>query len=509
MTRVDVSFADKSAPETGSLVVFSATGMSSGPVTKPVLESLPGLSRAADAAGFSGAKDSMLDLLAPAGSDLDRVTVFGVGDAAPASEREWSDFGGRVYSRIDRKSGAVSILIDGPDSAGIAPEWAAAFGFGMALRAYRYDRFKTKSDNGDGGKKSKAQSKSKGKERLKVTILTDDPRAAKKAYQGFKAIADGVDLARDLVNDPPNALGPAEFAARCKTLEKLGVEVEILGEKEMAKLGMGALLAVSQGSEREAKLAIMRWKGSRKKSFKPVALIGKGVVFDSGGISIKPGAGMEDMKGDMGGAAAVVGTMHTIAARKAKVDVVGVVGLVENMPDGKAQRPGDIVTSMSGQTIEVINTDAEGRLVLCDAIHYTIETYKPTLVIDLATLTGAIIVALGHERAGLFSNSDDLAERLTAAGEASGDLVWRMPLGKAYDKLIDSKFADMKNVGGRWGGSITAAQFLQRFVGETDWAHLDVAGTAMGSPSSDVNQSWGSGFGVRLLDRFLADNHEC
>lgn len=508
MTRVDVSFADKTAPETGSVVVFAATAMNAGSVAQSVLETLSGLRRAAEAAGFSGAKDSTLDLLAPAGGDLDRVMVVGIGDAAPGSDRDWSDFGGRVLGRLDRKSGDVSVLIDVPDSEGIAPEWAAAFGFGITLRAYAYDRFKTKTDNGDDGKKSKSTGKAKGKDRLKVTILTENPRAAKKAFQAFKAIADGVDVARDLVNDPPNVLGPVEFAARCKALEKLGVDVEILGEKEMKKLGMGALLAVAQGSAREPKLAVMRWKGTRKKTSKPVALVGKGVVFDSGGISIKPGAGMEDMKGDMGGAAAVVGTMHAIAARKAKVDVVGVVGLVENMPDGKAQRPGDIVTSMSGQTIEVINTDAEGRLVLCDALHYTIETFKPTAVIDLATLTGAIIVALGHERAGLFSNSDALAEQLSAAGEASGDLVWRMPLGKAYDKLIDSKFADMKNVGGRWGGSVTAAQFLKRFVGDTDWAHLDVAGTAMGSPKSDVNQSWGSGFGVRLLDRYLADNHE-
>lgn len=504
MTRIDINFAETSSVETGSLVTFAVTGLNAGPATEEVFSGLSAWKRAATAANFTGAKDTSLDLLAPAGSDLDRVLVVGLGDAAPDNERAWTDLGGQLFGRINRKEGEVSVLVDVPDSEGIAPEWVAALAYGMVLRAYSYDRFKSKTDEDGAAKKSKAKSKP----RLKITILSVGARATKKAFQSLKAVADGVNLARDLVNDPPNVLGPEEFADRCVELGKLGVDVEVLGEKEMRKLGMAALLAVAQGSEREAKLAVMRWKGTRKKTAKPVAIVGKGVVFDSGGISIKPGAGMEDMKGDMGGAAAVVGLMHAIAARKAKVDVVGIVGLVENMPDGKAQRPGDIVTSMSGQTIEIINTDAEGRLVLADALHYVIGAHKPQLVIDLATLTGAIMVALGHERAGLYSNSDALADQLTAAGEASGDLVWRMPLGKAYDKLIDSKFADMKNTGGRWGGSITAAQFLARFVGETDWAHLDVAGTAMGSPKSDINQSWGSGFGVRLLNRFLADNHE-
>jgi leucyl aminopeptidase len=251
----------------------------------------------------------------------------------------------------------------------------------------------------------------------------------------------------------------------------------------------------------------MRWNGSKKKR-KPVAFIGKGVVFDTGGISLKPGAGMEDMKGDMGGAAAVIGLMHTLAARKAKTNAIGILGLVENMPDGNAQRPGDIVTSMSGQTIEIINTDAEGRLVLCDALWYCQDRFKPEFMINLATLTGAIIVALGHHHAGLFSNDDELSGRLTAAGLKTEEKVWRMPLGPEYDKLIDSKFADMKNTGGRWAGSITAAQFLQRFVNDVPWAHLDVAGTAMGSPQTEINRSWGSGFGVRLLDEFVRTHYE-
>jgi leucyl aminopeptidase len=275
----------------------------------------------------------------------------------------------------------------------------------------------------------------------------------------------------------------------------------------MKKLGMNALLGVAQGSAHECRLVVMRWNGGRRGA-PPVAFIGKGVTFDTGGISIKPAASMEDMKGDMAGAACVVGLMQALAARKARVNAVGVIGLVENMPSGEAQRPGDIVTSMSGQTIEIINTDAEGRLVLADVLWYAKDRFKPKFMIDLATLTGAIIIALGHEHAGLFTNDDTLAERLVKAGQETGERVWRMPLAPEYDKLIDSKFADMKNTGGRAGGSITGAQFLQRFVDKTPWAHLDIAGTGMGAPASDVNKSWGSGWGVRLLDRLVADHYE-
>jgi leucyl aminopeptidase len=302
-------------------------------------------------------------------------------------------------------------------------------------------------------------------------------------------------------------LGPVEFAARAKELEALGVTVEVLTEKEMRKLGMGALLGVAQGSARPPRLVIMSWNGGKAKD-KPVAFIGKGVVFDSGGVSIKPAAGMEDMKGDMGGAAAVTGLMRALAARKAKVNAVGILGCVENMLDGNAQRPGDIVTSMSGQTIEVLNTDAEGRLVLADALWYCNDRFQPKFMVNLATLTGAIMVALGQSHAGLFSNNDELAGRLTAAGVSTQEKLWRMPLGAEYDKLIDTKNADMKNIGGRFAGAITAAQFLQRFVKDTPWAHLDIAGTAMGSPANEINQSWGSGFGVRLLDQLVRDHYE-
>jgi len=321
------------------------------------------------------------------------------------------------------------------------------------------------------------------------------------------AIGDGVLMARDLVNEPANVLYPGEFARRASALKKLGVLVEVLDVAAMRKLGMGALLGVGQGSAHESKVVVMRWNGG-KRGGDPVAFIGKGVCFDTGGISIKPAQGMEDMKGDMAGAACVVGLMHALAARRAKVNAIGAVGLVENMPDGKAQRPGDIVTSMSGQTIEIINTDAEGRLVLADVLHYVNKRFKPKFMINLATLTGAIVVALGQEYAGMFSNDDKLTERLSKAGEATGERVWRMPLGREYDKMIDSNFADMKNTGGRGAGSITAAQFLQRFVDKTPWVHLDIAGTALNSPQNDINKSWSAGWGVRLLERLVADHYE-
>ena len=336
-----------------------------------------------------------------------------------------------------------------------------------------------------------------------------DVAAANKALAPNAAIAEGVVIARDLVNEPANVLYPEEFARRASKLRKVGVDVDVLDVKQMRKLGMGALLGVGQGSVRESRLVVMRWNGG-KHGEKPVAFIGKGVCFDTGGISIKPAGGMEDMKGDMAGAACVVGLMHALAARKAKVNAVGLIGCVENMPDGNAQRPGDIVTSMSGQTIEIINTDAEGRLVLADVLWYAATKYQPKFMVNLATLTGAIIVALGHQHAGMFANDDALAEQINQAGLDTGETVWRMPLGAEYDKMIDSKFADVKNTGGsRWAGSITAAQFLQRFVKDnTPWAHLDIAGTGMDSRQTEINRSWGSGWGVRLLDRLVRDHYE-
>jgi leucyl aminopeptidase len=381
-----------------------------------------------------------------------------------------------------------------PDGA-MTAEQVADVALGIRLRAYGFDQYKTKTREKDEA------------EPIGVTLRVADPSAVKKAVKAREAIAAGVDLARDLVNEPPNVLYPEEFAERAAKLQKLGIEVEILDEKQLKKIGMRALLAVGQGSRRESRVVVMRWNGA-KSNVQPVAFIGKGVTFDTGGISLKPGAGMEDMKGDMAGAACVTGLMAALAGRKAKVNAIGVIGIVENMPDGNAQRPGDIVTSLSGQTIEIINTDAEGRLVLADVLWYTQAEFKPQFMINLATLTGAILVALAQENAGLFSNNDELSERLSAAGKATGETVWRMPLGPAYDKMIDSKFADMKNSAGRYGGSITAAQFLQRHVNDCPWVHLDIAGTGMSSPSTETNRSWGSGWGVRLLDRLVTDHYE-
>jgi leucyl aminopeptidase len=335
------------------------------------------------------------------------------------------------------------------------------------------------------------------------------PADASGLWGSYQAIADGVALTKELVTEPANIIYPESFVERCEHLKDLGVEITVLDDKQMADLGMGALLGVAQGSRRPARMLVMKWDGTGGTQTRPLAFVGKGVTFDTGGISIKPAAGMEDMKWDMGGAGAVAGAMKALAGRKAKAHVIGVCGLVENMPDGNAQRPGDIVTSMSGQTIEVLNTDAEGRLVLCDALHWVQEKHNPEYVVDLATLTGAIIVSLGSEHAGLFSNSDELSDKLLAAGKASGDLLWRFPLSKAYDKLIDSPIADMKNIGAKGAGSITAAQFLGRFIKDgVKWAHLDIAGTVWADKAGPVWDKGATGFGVRLLDRFVADNFE-
>jgi leucyl aminopeptidase len=494
---VKIAFGSLSASKGSALVVFVGADMKPPPAVTAQFGDLEPLIRAAaKASGFRGAPRTALDILAPAGLDASRLMVVGVPPDKDGTRADFVTLGGFTFGKV---TGAKRVDVAFEAPSGMWDSAAAAdFALGLRLRGYRFDKYKTR----------KKDSEDNGVEAPHFIIGSSHGVAARLAAQERFAVAEGVELARNLVNEPPNVLFPAEFADRALALEKLGVDVETLDEKAMGKLGMNALIGVGRGSSRESRLVAMRWNGARSKRTKPIAVVGKGVCFDSGGISIKPSAGMEDMKGDMGGAACVVGLMHALASRKAKVNVVGIVGLVENMPDGDALRPGDIITSMSGQTIEIVNTDAEGRLVLADALWYAQETYSPRAIIDLATLTGAILVALGHEAAGLFSNNDELAQHLVSAGEATGEKVWRMPLGAAYDKLIDSKFADMKNTGGRHGGSITAAQFLQRFVKETPWAHLDIAGTAMGSPPSDVNPSWGSGWGVRLLDRLMADSYE-
>ena len=484
------------APSSGVLVVFCDEALKIGAATRRVLAAAPDLlTRAAAAAHFKGKMASTLDIVAPAGLEVSRLVVVGVGKVRNLKARDFAKLGGVAMGKVPKSAEEATIIADLPSGAA-KPDSVAELALGMRLRAYRFDRYKTKRKEDE--EKPAA---------VEVTIEVAELAQVRKAYEAREAVADGVDFARDLINEPANVLFPEEFAERVLTLKQVGVAVEVLDVAAMEKLGMNALLGVAQGSENEPRFVVMRWNGG-KKGTNPIAFIGKGVCFDTGGISIKPAGNMEDMKGDMAGAACVVGLMRALAARKAKVNVVGAIGIVENSVDGRSQRPGDIVTSMSGQTIEVINTDAEGRLVLADVLHYVNTRFKPKFMVDLATLTGAIIIALGHEYAGLFSNDDRLADRLIKAGRQTGEKLWRMPVGAEFDKQIESKFADMKNVGGRPAGSITAALILSRFVDKTPWAHLDIAGTGMGSPQNETNKSWGSGFGVRLLDRLVADHYE-
>jgi leucyl aminopeptidase len=497
MTSLSFDFTAPATPTTRSAVLVTGADGALGTAGDALDKAGAGIiRRAVAAARFKGKLCGGLDLVTPSGLDLDRLSLVGLGAAGELKESDWVRLGGAVMGRVaEAKSDAATIVLELPQGA-VAPEQAADVALGMMLRSYSFDHYKSKKPDDDEATKD-----------IAVTVMVGDDAKAKEAWVARKAIAVGVNLARDLVNEPPNVLGPVEFAERAQQLADLGIGVEVLGEPELAALGMRALLGVAQGSVRPPRLVVLTWNGGDEGA-KPVMFVGKGVVFDTGGISIKPAAGMEDMKGDMAGAAAVFGVMAALAGRKAKVNAVGILGIVENMPDGNAQRPGDIVTARNGTTIEIINTDAEGRLVLADALHYAIERFEPRFVVDLATLTGAIIVALGNHHAGLFSNDDALSAQLSAAGQATGELVWRMPLGPDYDKLIESKVADIKNTGGRYGGSITAAQFVKRFVGDTPWAHLDIAGTAMSSPQTEINRSWSSGFGVRLLDRLVADHYE-
>ncbi|MBC8128956.1 MAG: leucyl aminopeptidase [Rhizobiaceae bacterium] len=493
-----VEFFPMDLPEKGVLVVFAGEGAAlAGSVPAAIADRV---ARAATTNAFKGKSLATLDLLAPGGVELDRVLVVGLKSDTAYGEEDWLKVGGTIAAKT-KGAEAITIWCDAADGA-LAAVDAARIAAGMLLRAYTFDLYKSKKGKKAGDDEPEPDVASA------VSFAVADVAAAKAAFETEKAIADGVVLARDLVNEPANVLGPIEYADRIAALSEHGLAVEILDEAAMTELKMGALLGVAQGSPRPARIAILRWDGGPDGEA-PVAFVGKGVVFDTGGISIKPAGSMDEMKGDMGGSAAVVGLMRALAARKAKVNAIGIVGLVENSVDGLAQRPGDIVTAMSGTTIEVLNTDAEGRLVLADALWYCQNRFKPKFMIDLATLTGAIIVALGNHQAGLFSNNDELAERLHAAGKTTGEKVWRLPLGPEYDKMIEGKFADIKNIGsGRAAGSITAAQFLQRFVNDLPWAHLDIAGTAMGSPANEYNQSWASGYGVRLLNRLVADHYE-
>jgi len=488
---LDIAFVRPSLPKSGALVLLAHEGEKPSGIWQHADEATGGaIARALDVADFKGGKGKSVTVLAP-GAGLTRVIVIGLGKPAEITDRGLNEAGGAAAAALSRDGTAH--LAAGT----LSPVQAADVALGAVLKAYRFDRYRTKE---------KAEDKPK---LAKLSVFTNDAAKARSAWESRKAVAEGVFLTRDLVSEPPNVLNPAEMAERCKKLTSLGLKVDVLGPKEMQKLGFGALLGVAQGSANEPRMVVMQWNGGKGKAKeKPVAFVGKGVTFDTGGISIKAAGGMEDMKWDMAGAGTVIGLMAALAGRKAKVDAIGLVGLVENMPSGTAQRPGDVVKSYSGQTIEVINTDAEGRLVLADVLWYAQEKFDPKFMVDLATLTGAIIIGLGHEHAGMFSNDDALCQKLTAAGLATGEKLWRMPLNDDYDKQIRSEIADMKNIGGRPAGSITAAQFIQRFVNKKPWAHLDIAGMAWSSKDAPCIPKGATAFGVRLLDRLVADHYE-
>jgi len=453
----------------------------------------PVLAAAAAASRFAGKPGQVFEGFAERSGAVVRVALAGAGK--PGEERLGAlEKAGAGLTAKYLTSGETVLALD-LSGAGLSAEEAAAVLLGARLRGWRLDTYRTTL--------KAEQSRSLGE-----IVVAGAPDGAEAAWDIASAVAEGVEFTRELVTEPANVIYPESFVARAtERFAGTGLELRVLDEGEMAALGMGALLGVAQGSARPPRLLAAVWKGAGEAPF--TAFVGKGVTFDTGGISIKPAAGMEDMKWDMGGAGAVAGTMLALARRKAKANVVGVVGLVENMPDGKAQRPGDVVRTMSGQTVEVINTDAEGRLVLCDVLTWVQREFKPAAIVDLATLTGAIIVSLGHEQAGMFANDDALAGALDAAGKATGDKLWRFPLGPAYDKMIDSPIADMKNVGPRFGGSITAAQFLQRYIDKgTPWAHLDIAGTVWTDKPGATWDKGASGFGVRLLDRYVRDKLE-
>ncbi|HUY67747.1 MAG TPA: leucyl aminopeptidase [Alphaproteobacteria bacterium] len=498
-----IEFAEFALPRAGALVVGVWEDSELTPAARQADEaSLGAVARAVAATPrFHGKKGELLPLIGPPGVPLSRIVAAGLGKRQAVDVRLLQDLGGGLVAHLNSAGESeATIALDLGDDAMLTPAEAAAnLALGAELRAYRFAKYRTTE-------------KPERKPTLaRLTVATPKPGAAREAHRRQAAVAEAVAFTRDLVSEPANVIYPETLAEQAASLAASGLTVEVLDEKRLKDLGMGALLGVAQGSARPPRLVTMAWHGDPgARDKRPVCFAGKGVTFDTGGISIKPAAGMDEMKWDMAGAGAVIGALKAIAGRKAKANVVGVVGLVENMPGGAAQRPGDIVATMSGQTVEVLNTDAEGRLVLADAMWYAQEKFAPRCVIDLATLTGAIIVALGHEYAGVFSNDDKLGDQLLKAGAGVEEKLWRFPLNEAYDKQLDSPVADAKNIGnGREAGSITAAQFLQRFIKKgTPWAHLDIAGMAWAYKDWPVCPKGASAFGVRLLDRFVAENIE-
>lgn len=495
---MNISFTPSKLPAAGTVCVPVFEGNKLVSSAQILNEKMGGaLARSLKNAHFDGKKGEIFSIAAPAGLSLDRVIVFGLGKLEDLKFQDVIEAGAAIVGCLRQVPDQdMTVMVEGVQNLGLDNgKLAAGMASGFLLRGYDFHKYRT-------------QLKPNQKLHLKnVTFSVDSPKNAEAAFKIEEKVVEGVLFARDLMCEPPNVLNPETYAKELKNLTKLGLKVEVLGRKDMEKMGMNALLGVAQGSVKEAQLVIMHWKGGSANEA-PLAFVGKGVTFDTGGISIKPSAKMDEMKMDMGGSAAVCGLMYALAAREAKVNAVGIVGLVENMPDGNAQRPGDIVTSMSGQTIEILNTDAEGRLVLADALWYTQETFNPKLIIDLATLTGAICVSLGSKYAGLFSNDEGLVHKLRQAGEETREQVWQLPLDERYDKDINSSIADMKNIGDNGAGSITAAQFLQRFVNKKPWAHLDIAGTAWTSETHALSGRYPIGFGVRLLNAFVQKFYE-
>ncbi len=486
----------------GTLVLLATADGKLGNTANALNERTGGAIKRAIALAEDRFKRGSVEIACPSGTEHDRLLIFAIDDPAECSAYDLESLGGKIAVKLNGLGvKAVHLAVDPLDGVGTSDdEIALALATGMRLRNYRFDKYRTSGDD-------EAESPPSGLQEL--TFHLDAHGAAAERWESGAAIAAGVEHGRDLVTEPANVLTPSAFAEECRKIGgEVGLDVEVLDRAALEKIGMRALLGVAQGSVQEPYLVVMQWRGG-KDGEPPVALVGKGVCFDTGGISLKPAGGMEEMKFDMGGAAAVFGAMKAIAGRKAKANVVSVLGLVENMPSGTAQRPGDVVTAMSGTTIEVINTDAEGRLVLADALHYTQDRFEPKAMVDAATLTGAVIIALGHEQAGLFSTDDTLADQLRAAGEAVGENVWRLPLGGNYDKHIKSEIADIKNTGrAREAGATAGAVFLQRFAGDIPWAHLDIAGVAWSKRDLPLAGKGATGFGVRLLDRFVADNYE-
>lgn len=492
-----ISFNEKISHDSGVLVLLQSDKPLTA-IASDIDKKLNGqLTKILGHSSFSFKKGSIVKIPQPANLPYSEIIVMGILLDKKLSDQDIESLGAKIYTALGNSQDKyATIAVDPTLVADVPATTTALIASGALLKSWRFDNYHTKIEKTD-----RCQVKN-------LEFICENSTESKAQFNRLEAIAEGVFLTRHVASEPPNVIYPKTLAEKAKELEKLGVKVEIFDEKDLKKMGLNALVGVGLGSEKDSQMVVMRWEGGEKDE-KPIAFVGKGVTFDSGGISIKPAADMDDMKWDMAGAGAVLGLMRALAGRKAKVNVIGVMGLVENMPSGSAQRPGDVVTSLSGQTIEILNTDAEGRLVLADALWYTQDRFQPKAMINLATLTGAIIISLGNDHAGLFSNNDELAKNLTDCGLATGEKLWRLPLSDAYNKDIDSVIADVKNIGsGRGAGSITAAQFLQRFVNDTVWAHLDIAGTAWNKKGTALSQAGATAFGVRLLNHLVATKYE-